>query len=138
MNRIDASLERQRLEALDRYDILDIAPEPQFDDVARRAARICAMPIGIVTLIDGKPQWSKSRIGPTRAEIPRENAFCNTKIGQRDIDAQKQKLRILRRAVMAQLDFGAPIRIGKHCYSAVRCREWGWRLLKENRSLHAS
>ena len=85
MNRSDASLERQRLEALDRYDILDTAPEPQFDDIARLATKICATPIGMVTLIDGERQWFKSRIGLTFAEVPRENAFCNTTITQHDV-----------------------------------------------------
>jgi diguanylate cyclase (GGDEF)-like protein/PAS domain S-box-containing protein len=85
MKRSDASPERQRLEARDRYDILDTAPEPQFDDIARLAMKICATPIGMVTLIDGERYWFKSRIGLTPAEIQWENAFCRATIDQRDV-----------------------------------------------------
>jgi diguanylate cyclase (GGDEF)-like protein/PAS domain S-box-containing protein len=85
MDGSNASQELRRLEVLDRYDILDTAPEPQFDDLAQLATRICAAPIGMITLIDGERQWFKSRIGLTLKEIPRENAFCNTTITQLDV-----------------------------------------------------
>ncbi|WP_292933509.1 EAL domain-containing protein [Noviherbaspirillum sp.] len=85
--------ERMRLEALNQYRILDTAPEPQFDDITTLAANICDTPMAVVTLIDENRQWFKAKIGISVDETPREIAFCNYAIEQRDLfivnDAQK-------------------------------------------------
>ena len=47
-----AANERERLEALRRYRILDTLPEPDFDDLASLAARICGTPTALITLVD--------------------------------------------------------------------------------------
>src|SRR5580658_368244 len=69
--------ERERLGALERFRILDTEPEERFDRVARLAARLFRTPIALVTFLDGHRQWHKARIGTTRAEIPRDAAFCD-------------------------------------------------------------
>ncbi|MEP0872069.1 diguanylate cyclase [Trichocoleus desertorum AS-A10] len=69
--------ERQRLEALYQYQILDTAPEADFDDLTRLAAQICQSPIALISLLDDKRQWFKSKVGLTITETPREMAFCN-------------------------------------------------------------
>lgn len=72
----EPSHERERLEALERCGVLDSEPEPAYDDIARIATLVCNTPIGLVTLIDDRRQWFKSRIGLNVAETPREQAFC--------------------------------------------------------------
>lgn len=41
-----------RVAALRRYDILDTAPEPEFDRIARLAATLCATPVALISLVD--------------------------------------------------------------------------------------
>ena len=66
-----------RLEALRNLDILDTAPEPQFDRIVRLASHILAMPISAVTLVDEVRQWFKARVGLAPAETPRSQSFCS-------------------------------------------------------------
>lgn len=68
--------ERARLAALHDYVILDSPPEPDFDDLAATAARLCATPIALVSLVDSKRQWFKARVGLTVPETARDIAFC--------------------------------------------------------------
>ncbi|HEV2130506.1 MAG TPA: histidine kinase dimerization/phospho-acceptor domain-containing protein, partial [Longimicrobiaceae bacterium] len=68
--------EKERLEALRRYEILDTLREAEFDDLARLAAHICQTPVSLITLIDADRQWFKSAVGWEGSETPREIAFC--------------------------------------------------------------
>jgi diguanylate cyclase (GGDEF)-like protein/PAS domain S-box-containing protein len=77
--------EHMRLEALRRYWVLDTEPESQFDDIVQLASEICKTPMATITLVDSKRQWFKSKIGIPMSETPREIAFCNTAIRQRDL-----------------------------------------------------
>ncbi|OJW15760.1 PAS domain-containing protein [Mucilaginibacter sp. 44-25] len=68
--------ERQRLAALNSYDVLDTPPEKEFDAIARLASYICQAPLAFITFIDDKRQWFKAKIGYDIDFIPLENSFC--------------------------------------------------------------
>lgn len=68
--------ERQRLETLRSYNILDTQHEDGFDDLTRIAAQICSTPMALVSLVDENRQWFKSAVGLGARETPRELAFC--------------------------------------------------------------
>lgn len=68
--------EIERLTALRIYEVLDTAPEAEFDDLTRLAANICDTPIALVSLVDASRQWFKSRQGLDVAETSRDAGFC--------------------------------------------------------------
>ncbi|HVG86848.1 MAG TPA: ATP-binding protein [Vicinamibacterales bacterium] len=70
--------EQARLAALQRYRILDTAPEGAFDDLTLLASQICGTPMALITLIDENRQWFKSEHGFDGVrETERSVAFCN-------------------------------------------------------------
>ncbi|MBK0401589.1 GAF domain-containing DNA-binding protein [Adhaeribacter sp. BT258] len=77
--------ELARLEALESYDILDSAPEADFDALTRLAAYICETPISLISLIDAQRQWFKSKLGLEVPETPREISFCQYAILQPEV-----------------------------------------------------
>ena len=77
--------EAARLDALQRYGILDTLPEQEFDDLSRLAALICGTPIALVSLVDADRQWFKSKVGIEESETPRDTAFCAHAILQPDL-----------------------------------------------------
>lgn len=74
--------EAGRIEALNRYQILDTECEPAFDDLTAIAAHICDTPIALVSLMDTDRLWFKSIEGLNVSQIPRELAFCSYTICQ--------------------------------------------------------
>ena len=70
------SNETARLQALNKYEILDTDTESVFDDLTRLAAYICGVPTATISLIDRDRQWLKSKIGIEVSETARDVAFC--------------------------------------------------------------
>ena len=77
--------ETKRLKVLWQYDVLDTVPEEVFDDLTELAARICEAPIALITLVDEKRQWFKSKVGVTINETSRDISFCAHAINQEDL-----------------------------------------------------
>lgn len=77
--------EAARLKTLCQCNILDTAPEEEFDDITRLAAHISGSPIALVSLVDTNRQWFKSRVGMEATETCRDVAFCAHAILQPDI-----------------------------------------------------
>jgi len=77
--------EPERLQALQRYNILDTLPEVEFDDLTRLAAYICETPMAFISLVDENRQWIKSRIGLDATSTPRDIAFCAHTILEPDL-----------------------------------------------------
>ncbi|MES2257400.1 MAG: EAL domain-containing protein [Pseudomonadota bacterium] len=69
--------ERNRLDELYSYEILDTPVDVNFDRLARLAAKLCDTPIALVTLVDQGRQWFKSVIGLDLRETDRAVSFCS-------------------------------------------------------------
>lgn len=68
--------EKQRLESLHSYQILDTLPEQEYDDVVRIASQVCGSAIALVSLVDVDRQWFKAKVGVDVDQTPRDWAFC--------------------------------------------------------------
>jgi len=77
MNWDEETLERRRLAALERYQILDTLPEDEYDAITRLASQICQKPMAAITLLDERRAWMKSARGLPLRTLDREEAFCN-------------------------------------------------------------
>jgi signal transduction histidine kinase len=77
--------ELARLAALRDYEILDTAPEQEFDDITLLASQICDTPTALISLVDENRQWFKSKVGTTETETSRDIAFCAHGILQPDV-----------------------------------------------------
>jgi len=74
--------EAARLKALHACHILDTDPEQAFDDLTLLASQVCGTPIALITLVDEKRQWFKSRVGIDVKETERSISFCAHAIEQ--------------------------------------------------------
>lgn len=88
--------EAKRLKVLWQYQVLDTVPEEVFDDLTELAAQICEAPIALISLVDEKRQWFKSRIGTTVNETSRDISFCAHAITQNDLFIVPDALRDAR------------------------------------------
>lgn len=77
--------EKERLRELNRFSILDSAPEPEFDELVELASRICKAPISMISLVDEDRQWFKSKIGLSTDQTDRNISFCGHAILNNDV-----------------------------------------------------
>ena len=68
--------EKERLERLRKYQILDTPSEDAFDRITRIVSTTLGVPISLVSLVDENRQWFKAKHGLDVEETPREIAFC--------------------------------------------------------------
>ncbi|WP_153798182.1 GAF domain-containing sensor histidine kinase [Foetidibacter luteolus] len=68
--------EKERLEELYSYDILDTAYEEAFNQIVQLASAISDSPISTITMVDVSRQWFKAKVGIEDAEGDRDISFC--------------------------------------------------------------
>lgn len=68
--------EEKRLQAVKDLGILDTLPEDTFDGITTIASQICNMPVALITVLDEKRNWFKSKVGTSVTHSPREISFC--------------------------------------------------------------
>ncbi|HEU0152450.1 MAG TPA: sensor domain-containing diguanylate cyclase [Arenimonas sp.] len=74
---MSGAAELARIEALQRYRVLDTLPEAAYEDLVLLAASICRAPIALVSLVDEGRQWFKARLGLDVDQTPRSISFCD-------------------------------------------------------------
>lgn len=72
--------EKQRLAYVEDTQLLDSEPEAVFDELVQLAAKICDVPIAMVTLVEKSRAFIKSRYGVDMTEVDRAEAFCSVAI----------------------------------------------------------
>lgn len=69
--------EAERLEAIRRWEILEVPPD-RFEKLAALAGRIFEVPYAVVTVIDAERVWFRAHHGLEIDGIPRADGLCNT------------------------------------------------------------
>lgn len=77
--------ELERLQKLYSYNILDMEPEDQFDDLTKLTASILDVPICLITLMEADWQPFISNVGTDMKGNHRELAFCKYCVVQENI-----------------------------------------------------
>ncbi|WP_428310155.1 PAS domain S-box protein [Hydrocarboniphaga sp.] len=72
----DHPREQERLELLQRLEILDTPPEAVFDQITASLSREFDLPIALLSIVDRERQWFKSSVGLSLTQTPREESFC--------------------------------------------------------------
>lgn len=74
-----------RLQALQRYGILDTPMESAYDELADVAGYLCQTPVALVSLVDRDRQWFKAALGFPVRETPRDQSVCHYAIQQTEV-----------------------------------------------------
>ncbi len=86
MNQL-SSTEADRLAALALYRVMNTPPEFSYDAVTELAAEICGCPVALISLMDERRAWMKSKYGlpADMIECPREITMCNSTLCSNDL-----------------------------------------------------
>ncbi len=68
--------EASRISGLVKLDVLDTPPEERFDRITRLVRQVFDVPIVLISLVDNKRQWFKSKQGLVAKETCRKSSFC--------------------------------------------------------------
>lgn len=68
--------EKERLQEVKSYSLLDTLPEQEYDDITELIADLCDTPISLVTLLDTDRNFLKSHHGVSFNSSPRNTSFC--------------------------------------------------------------
>lgn len=71
----------ERLKSLSQMILLSTPREADLDRITRIAQKVFGTEIALISLVDEKRQWFKSRIGLDVLETPRDISFCGHAIG---------------------------------------------------------
>lgn len=113
--------EEDSIAALQQLQVLDTAPEVEFDALVEVASAVCGKPISLISLIDTDRQWFKANVGlPGVQQTPRDAAFCaHAVLGDRIFeveDATRDERFADNPLVVGQPDIrfyaGAPLTLG--------------------------
>lgn len=74
--------EASRIKSLIKLDVLDTDPDERFDRITRLARQMFDVPIALISLVDKKRQWFKSRQGIEVEETSRRVSFCGHAIAK--------------------------------------------------------
>ena len=77
--------EQKRLKARYSYNIVNNYSDKFLNNITQLTSKICETPISLITLIDDKIQWLKSKTGIKIKQTPRETSFCNHAIQQNEL-----------------------------------------------------
>jgi GAF domain-containing protein len=76
--------EARRVLEIERYQVLDSAPEAGFDRVTRLASEFFGAPVSAISLCDRERLWFKSIVGLDLPECPRTAGICSNVIYSND------------------------------------------------------
>lgn len=79
---LSSQRERERMDAVRRYDVLDTPPDGAFERVTALAARLFDVPISIVSVVDADRIWFKSHHGIDAEQTGRDSGLCASAILQ--------------------------------------------------------
>jgi PAS domain S-box-containing protein len=89
-------MEKERLEALYSYNIIDSEKDESFDRLVEIAAKVCNCSFAHIAFIEKDRLWIKAKFNFEVKEIPRHNSFCNITIKNPEVlkiipDVSKEK-----------------------------------------------
>lgn len=81
------TIERNRIGALQAYNIINANLKSEFDKIAQLAAAICEAPVAKINLLNNEIQWTKSDHEPPKMvrSIPGEKSICQYTMKQKSI-----------------------------------------------------
>lgn len=85
MQSLTENTEKQRLDNLYKYEILDTPADGYFDDITLLATKIFNVPIAIISIVDSDRIWFKSSFGIDVEQIPRNPGLCSSAIMSDDV-----------------------------------------------------
>ena len=100
------TFDRDRLQALAQFDILDTPPERGFDDIVELTAQICNVPIALVSLVADNRQWFKAKVGISDCETDLNSSVCAHALIEPDLLVVPDLTLDVR--TLTILSFGAP------------------------------
>ncbi|HEY0258233.1 MAG TPA: GAF domain-containing serine/threonine-protein kinase [Lacisediminihabitans sp.] len=71
-----------RMNAVERYGLLDTPPDDTFDRIAAIAARVMSTPVALVSIVDHHRIWFKAHHGLDLLQVDRDPGFCASAITQ--------------------------------------------------------
>ncbi len=72
----DAESEKERLNILKKYQLLDSPTDSAFDRITKLATQIFDVPVSLISLVDKDRVWFKSTEGLDIKEMQKEKGFC--------------------------------------------------------------